>query len=603
MPELQPVSRKPADVVLGTDLIEQHGLVARWLPIRQLNDLYRRVWEPETGHFLQNLLAEMQIQYRIDPADLARIPKSGPAVIVANHPFGILDGLILGAILPSVRPDVKLVTNYLLGEVPELDNFCLYVDPFGNSAARNRRPLKEALNWLNAGKVLAIFPAGEVSHWNPRHGKIEDPAWNDTAARLIRLSGAAAVPIHFGGRNSVSFHALGLIHPMLRTARLAHEFLKTRGKSVEVRIGTTIPAASLTNLSVAQTTRYLRWRTYWLANRGSVGWDPRFKVQWPLPLRKPPQPLASPVPAEALAAEVEKLDGECCLSEDREFAVFDAPAANIPHVLREISRLRELTFRAVGEGTGKETDLDEFDTYYRHLFVWNKTKQEVVGAYRLGDVREILKRRGPAGLYTNTLFEFDTRLFDAVGDAYELGRSFVRPEYQKQYAPLLLLWKAITGTVGRHPDHAVLFGAVSISGEYHRLSRELLVSFYGSHMRSPLAEYVRPRRSFRSSRLHGWELRQVAEMLDNADALAGTIADVESDRKDIPVLLRQYVKMGGQLLGFNVDREFSDVVDGLILVDLRHTNPALLERYMGKTAIAAFLKHHGIAAPVRKKAV
>jgi putative hemolysin len=588
------VPSKPEPVRLGGEFLEGHGIVAKFLPLRRLNDLYRKVWQPEGEHFEANLLAEMQIQYHVDAADVARIPKSGPVVAVANHPFGILDGLLLAAILPGVRRDVKLITNYMVSELPELEEFCLFVDPFGGSAARNRKPLKEALNWLANGGMLAIFPAGEVSHWSPRRVHIEDPAWNDTAARLIRLTDATALPMYFSGRNSVSFHALGLIHPALRTARLAHEFLKARGKTVNIKIGTPIPASTLTDLSSGEATRYLRCRTYLLRNRGA-GLKVHKVTQLLVP-KKAQKPIAPALPQDALIADVAGLGADRCLTEDRECAVYCASAHEIPSLIQEIGRLREVTFRAVGEGSGKELDLDLFDDYYRHLFVWNKARQELVGAYRVGDVREILNTRGLSGLYTNTLFEYDPRLFEAVGDAFELGRSFVRPEYQKQYAPLLLLWKAISRLVCDHPSHAVLFGAVSISGEYSRISREFLVGFYGSRLRSALADYVHPRRSFRTRRLRRWEIRQLDDLLNSADALADTIADVENDRKAIPVLLRQYVKVGGQLLGFNVDRDFSNVVDGLILVDLRKTNSAILERYMGKAATASFLAHHGVAA-------
>jgi putative hemolysin len=257
-----------------------------------------------------------------------------------------------------------------------------------------------------------------------------------------------------------------------------------------------------------------------------------------------------------------------------------------------LGRLRELTFRQIGEGTGKSTDLDDFDLTYHHLFVWNKVKQELVGAYRLGCVRELMADSRVDGLYTNTLFQFDPELFPHLGDALELGRSFVRPEYQREYAPLLLLWKGIGRFIATQPRHAMLFGAVSISSAYQHVSRELLVNFYGSRLRSPLAQYVRPRRPFRTHLLQAWELRQIAGALDAPDTLAEAIADIENDGKEIPILLKQYVKLGGKLLGFNVDRDFSNVVDGLILVDLRLTDRRILERYMGKSGAASFVEFH-----------
>jgi putative hemolysin len=573
---------------LQTQLFEEHTLAARLLPITRLNDLYRTVCRADGGWFGTKLLSEMQIKYQIEPADLEKIPKRGRVVVVANHPFGIVDGLILATLLPLVRSDVKIITNYLISGIPEMEDICLFVDPFGRSP-QNRKALKEALSWLCQDGMVVIFPAGEVSHWSPRTLRVEDPKWTDTASRLIRLADATALPVYFKGRNSISFQALGLIHPVLRTARLTHEFLNARGKSVEVRIGNPIPAHALAGMNATQTTEYLRRRTYLLANRGRSKTAPGLTL-----LPKVTRPVAAQGDRERLVTDVARLRSECLLSEDRDFSVLLAKADEIPAVLPEIGRLRELTFRTVGEGTGKAQDLDRFDSYYHHLFVWNKIKQEVVGAYRIGDMREILALYGPSGLYTNTLFEYDNTLFDIVGDGLELGRSFVRPEYQRQYAPLLLLWKAIGRLVCTRPQHAILFGAVSISGEYSRTSRELLVNYYGSHLRSELSQYVRPRRSFRTRRLREWEIRQLTSML-SSNVLADTIADVEKDGKEIPILLKQYVKLGGELLGFNVDRDFSSVVDGLILVDLRKTNPTILERYMGKAGAASFLAHHALA--------
>ena len=596
----QPEIAQPDSTSLRTEMLEGYGLAARVLPIRQLNNIYRRTILQDGEGFGSNVLAEMQISYKVSPSDIARIPKNGPVVVVANHPFGILDGLILATILPAVRPDIKILTNYLLSAVPALDEFCLFVDPFGHAASRNRKPLKEAVSWLNSGGMLAIFPAGEVSHLSVHRRRIEDPAWIHTASRLIHMTDAPALPIYFKGKNSAAFYALGLIHPALRTARLAHEFLRARGRMVEVNIGNAVPAAAMANLTVEQTTEYLRWRTYLLARRGQADKESHIRR---LPRRffpvKTQKPIAPEVGPHALACDVAKLRPECCLSADREFSVWLAGAKELPNVLPEIGRLRELTFREVGEGTGKASDLDQFDSYYQHLFVWNKTRQELVGAYRIGRMREILAQRGSAGLYTNTLFQYDPRLFAAVGDALELGRSFVRPEYQRQYAPLFLLWKGIGQFVARNPQHAQLFGAVSISSRYSRLSRELLVSFYGSHLRSELADYVRPRRSFRLRCLRDWELRHFSGLLSTSDTLSKTIADLERDGKEIPILLKQYVKVGGQLLGFNVDRNFSNVVDGLILVDLRKTTRAILERYLGDAGAESFVAYHNHQAEER----
>ena len=254
-----------------------------------------------------------------------------------------------------------------------------------------------------------------------------------------------------------------------------------------------------------------------------------------------------------------------------------------------------MTFRGAGEGTGKSRDLDSFDDYYSHVLLWNRAKRELVGAYRAGNTAEILRERGIAGLYTSTLFRYDPRIFEKLGPALELGRSFVRPEYQRQYAPLLLLWKGIAQLVATRPQTPVLFGAVSVSNDYNESSREMIYRFFEERMRADdLAGLVEPRHPFRSNPLRRWDCRSLCRALRDLDELSQPIADVEADGKGLPILLRQYSKIGGKMIGFNVDRKFSNVLDGLVVVDLRQTEPAVLERYMGRDAARAFREFHGL---------
>jgi putative hemolysin len=255
--------------------------------------------------------------------------------------------------------------------------------------------------------------------------------------------------------------------------------------------------------------------------------------------------------------------------------------------------LREATFRQVGEGTRKPIDLDRFDDYYWHLFVWNREAGQVAGAYRLGPSDEILARFGPKGFYTSQLFQWKRSFLDRIIPALELGRSFVRPEYQKTYAPLLLLWKGIGQYLLRTPQYKLLFGPVSISNGYTTASRQLMVKFLSAYRQSPeLTPLVRARNPFRQRASQ--PSAKLADELIGAtvwgiEELSALIADVETDRKGVPVLLKQYLKLGGELVAFNIDRRFSDALDGLIVVDLRKTDARVLERYMGKAGAAQFL--------------
>jgi len=571
------------------------ALAGRLIPMAEVRELYERVRSAPEGFRLETLLQQMDVELQLQPADLERIPAKGPLVAVANHPFGVLDGAALGVLLSRVRPDVRVMTNSLLEGIPELAEHCFFVDPFrtASSVERNLRALKQAIEWLQQGGALAVFPAGEVSQLNVGKAQVADPVWNTVAARLIRKTGADALPVYFCGRNSLTFQLLGLIHPRLRTLVLMQEFLQQRGKKVEVRVGSSIPSdliASIENDHDA--TEYLRLRTYLLSYRGKKEISIPTKVRAVLP-RKAQEPIVSAIPPSLVLSDIQSLPPERLLAETNEFAVYAARASEMPHLLEELGRLREVTFRAAGEGTGKRTDIDEFDAYYWHLLLWNKEQQELVGAYRAGNTDEIIRAHGIKGLYTNSVFRYDARLFLKIGSALELGRSFIRTEYQKQYAPLLMLWKGIARFVATHPETPVLFGAVSISNEYSSLSREMIVRYFESREDGhEFADLIHPRTPFRTPKLRRWDCRAFCNALHDLDELAEPISDLEEDGKGLPILIKQYAKLGGKLVGFNLDRKFSDVVDGLVIVDLRQTDPGVLERYMGKEGYATFRRFH-----------
>ena len=295
------------------------------------------------------------------------------------------------------------------------------------------------------------------------------------------------------------------------------------------------------------------------------------------------------VPRMALQAEIEALPSSQRLADSGPLHVYYARAAQIRWGLQEIGRLRELTFRSVGEGTGRSADVDDFDADYLHLFVWDARTHAIAGAYRLGLADDIVARRGLRGLYTHSLFTYPRRLLDALNPAIELGRSFVRAEYQRSFAPLLLLWSGIGRFVEHAPRYAVLFGPVSISGRYTPASRRLIVDYLWRHRgERRLARHVRPRRPFRD--------RARASTCEppptTIDQLSRAVARLEPDGKSIPVLLRHYLRLGARVLGFSVDPDFADALDALMVVDLREIEPALLARYMGGSGSAAFRTYH-----------
>jgi len=303
--------------------------------------------------------------------------------------------------------------------------------------------------------------------------------------------------------------------------------------------------------------------------------------------------VAPAIPHALLKAEIECLPAEQRLVASGNFTVQYARAAQIPWCLQEIGRLRELTFRTVGEGTNKASDVDLFDAYYLHLFLWDSQAEMIVGAYRMGLADEILARYGKRGLYTQSLFKYGPRLLETLNPAIELGRSFVRGEYQRSYSPLVLLWRGIGRFVLRSPQYAVLFGPVSISNSYAPVSRRLMVEYLRTNnSETGLARHVKPRHPFRAQRSTAWDEVEFANLKD-IEQLSRVIARIEHDNKGVPILLKQYLKLGGRLLGFNADDQFSDALDGLIMVDLRASEPRVLARYMGEEGAVAFLAHHG----------
>jgi len=360
--------------------------------------------------------------------------------------------------------------------------------------------------------------------------------------------------------------------------------LNKRGKSVEIRIGGAIDPGRIEAIpDDGEATRYLRLRVELLARRGGSA-EQKHSNKFP---------VAAGIPVQSLAREIAALPASCQLEETREFVVYLAEAPLIPLALREIGRLREVTFRAAGEGTGAEVDLDRFDAHYLHLFLWNKEKREIAGAYRLGNVPALVARFGLKGLYTESLFRFNARFVRQLGPSLELGRSFIRPEYQRQFAPLLLLWKGIGAWVARHPEYSMLIGAVSVSNQYSPASRELIARYF--EKQSASEEWrgaVRARRPLRGNLVQKWETTALCSLLPDMEDLSAPIADLEPDGKGVPILVRQYVKLGGKLLAFSVDPRFGNTLDGFVMVDLTRTSPEILARYMGKRQARDFFAWH-----------
>jgi putative hemolysin len=565
-----------------------HGL--EWVTgLKRCQQLYSGLAADSTEEFSGQVLETLDVDYQIDEKDLAKIPRSGSCILIANHPFGGIDGIVLMNLISRVRSDYKVMGNGLLARIPQLRDKLIQVDPFGgtDAARRNVSPLRAALKALNQGELLIMFPGGEVSTWHNLTPQVVDPEWSTTLPRLVRMSKSAVLPIYFRGNNGCAFHLAGKVHPRLRTLLLPRMMLKQRGKRLQLGVGQLLPAKKLLALDDGKMLETLRMRTYALAGR----WKKKKEKKAEKVKVVNEQPLAAPSAREILVKELEQLPPAQRLVVSGTFSVYYACAGQIPNVLDEIGRLREETFRGVGEGTGKERDLDCFDQHYLHLMLWDAEQQQLVGAYRIGLVDRILVKQGIAGLYSSTLFKYRPQLFRNMANALELGRSFVRSEYQRSYAPLLLLWKGIGHFINTHPHYRYLFGPVSISNDYSRLSRELMTSGLTHNFQiKELAHLVTPRVpvSIKPVRISGISKTQKDLLLRDIDQLSDLVADLEPDNKGIPVLLRHYLNLGGKLLAFNLDPDFKDVIDGLLLVDMVEANQRQLQRYMGRDNLSRY---------------
>lgn len=585
---LRPRNNTPQESNVVDRLTDAAGWTRVMMPQRRLRHLYESSRDVHGKNIFESLLRALEVNSVTADRDIGWIPKTGAAIVVANHPFGMLDGLLIGALLLGVRSDVKIVANRLLASVPELSQYCIYVDAMDGKDKQsvNTQGLREAIRHLTAGGLLVLFPAGEVAHWSLRSMSISDSRWNDSAARLSQMTGSPVVPVCIHGTNSFSFHASGLIHPMLRTLQLPHELLNKRGQHVTISVGQPVKAEKLRNTGNPETaTSMLRWSTDLLALRAA----PR-RRPWRLSIPRSVKPIGRGTDPNLLAQELRSLPPEACLQQQGEFDVYELAASHAPNVVREIGRLREISFRQAGEGTGSSFDLDRFDDYYTHFVLWNRELRQIAGGYRLGNVREILPRFGISGLYTATLFRYGPSFFESIGGALELGRSFITPEYQRHYMPLLLLWKGIGVYLVRHPESPVLFGAVSISNVYSPASREVMTAFLRAQ-RAPqdLVDKVGSRVPFRRFARCALPREQNFSRTLTMSDVSERVSGLEADGKDLPILVKHYLRLGGKTLAFAVDPKFSDVLDALIMVDLRASDRALLSKYLGKSGAHAFV--------------
>lgn len=541
------------------------------LRIERINKIYDRFKHNSGIEFLDACLNELQITYNIPPNDLKNVPASGAVVFVANHPYGGLDGIILIRLIASIRPDFKVMANFVLSNIEPLKDYFLPVDPFEriNSTQKSLAGTKKTLEILKNGGAVGVFPAGEVSAFYTNRKKISDKPWNPMIGRLILKSGAKVIPIYFSGSNSLLFNLLGLIHPRLRTAWLPSELLNKKEFHVGIRIGKPISNEELQEFKdVNQLMRFLRAKTYALGSSFEVK-----KNYFASPLRAKikPEAVIEPVDQQTLEEEINRIKLDSLVTTFNQYELYFCYSTAIPNTIREIGRLRELTFREVGEGTNRAIDIDEFDLCYHHLFIWDTAVKRIIGAYRIGKGADLFQKFGVKGFYVNTLFHINPRFYPILKQSIELGRSFIVKDYQQKVFVLYLLWRGILTFLRNNPEYRYLIGPVSISNNFLKVSKSILVHFIKKHYwDAEMASMVKERKPFKV------KLSSIdAEILlgRNHDSSFKCIDDIISELEPqsfkAPILLKKYLKQNARIIAFNIDPKFNNALDGFIVMDFR----------------------------------
>jgi putative hemolysin len=476
-----------------------------------------------------------------------------------------------------------------------------FVDPFQRDEAKraNVSGLRDCLRHLKGGGLLGVFPGNRVSHWQWSRWEVADNDWVPNIAQLIRRAGASVVPIFIEGGNSLLFNIAGMINPLLRTALLPRELVNRARDPEPVRltIGNAIPFPRLKKFEKDEDLMgFLRVATYVLGNRPQ---------SVPAPLlaeakqTQAAEPIAEKLAPELLEQDITALPAACLMLAQGEFEAYIATFDQLPHIMQEIGRGREVSFRLAGGGTKKAIDLAPQDEHYHHLFLWHKKDRAVVGSYRLGLTDLIIPKHGTKGIVCTGLFDLKPEFLKELDPGIETGRSYVLPEYQRNYNSLLMLWGGVLAFVGKNPKYRVVFGSVGISqgDEYAPASRTLIVNFMQQQHSHPLGEHVESLSPFQGVKITGVKRKEIKNLVQRVEDVSALITGIEQDGKGVPILIKHYLRLNAKLLDFGVWKNHSNAVVSFIMVDLTTSDPKFLRRYMGAEGYENFMKHHGVAPP------
>lgn len=540
------------------------SVIMALIGLNRVNKAYSRVSQYKGREFTAAILRDFNVSFDLNEKEMEYIPQEGPFIVVANHPYGGIDGILLMHIFSSVRPDIKTISNFILSHIPNINDFFFPVNPFTDrpELSGSFSGLRSAVEFLQKGGGLVLFPAGEVS---TTYGTsvIRDKEWNPSVIKLIKSANVPVVPVYFHGQNSRFFHWIGKIHPMLRTARLPGELLNKRNKCFKLCIGRPVTQSELSEQKDIQSLgMLLRSRTY--ALEANIV-EKRYKKEE----RKDLEPIALPKNRRAMQKEINALGPDKHLFTNGHYSCYITDSKSIPLMMHELGRRREEAFRAVGEGTGRPLDLDEYDHYYKHLILWDRQKTRLVGAYRLGFGNEIMKYKGVKGFYTRSLFNYEKQFHPILSKSIELGRSFVVLDYQKEALPLVLLIKGLFYSVLNHPEIKYLLGPVSISSWYPKFYRSLMVHYIKEyHSAGDLEKYVIPSNPFFPDYLKTSVDHLLSNKMDSLEKFDRFLLRLSNNEYRLPTLVKKYLKINCKIVTFNVDPDFNYCVDGLVLLDL-----------------------------------
>ncbi len=567
------VTSKEISQVIGLEKFGFLGTFVGWsllrvLRISTINKIYENNKHKTDLEFLNGVLDDCNIKFEIPQEDLKRVPKEGAFITVSNHPLGGIDGVLLLKLLIEKRADYKIIANFLLHRIEPLKPYVMPVNPFETrkDVKSSVAGIKGALLHLREGKPLGIFPAGEVSTYKDGKLKVDKP-WEEGAVRLIQKANVPVIPIYFHAKNSRLFYFLSKISDTLRTAKLPSEVISQEGRIIKVRIGKPISVADQNEYKeLSAFSEFIRKKTYMLANP----FEKKTKIlsTEKIKIKKPAKKITAQRNPNLFVKEIAALrEKEVRLLETKNYEVFFASAKDIPNLLHEIGRLREITFREVGEGTNKEIDLDKFDKYYHHLLLWDREANCLAGAYRMGLGKEIYKKYGINGFYIQTLFRIEPELYQMMENTIEMGRAFIIGEYQQKPMPLFLLWKGIVHVTLRYPEYKYLMGGVSISNQFSDFSKSLMIEFMKSHYYDPyVAQYIYPKKEYKVKLKDGDKDFVFDATKADMQKFDKIIDEIEPGALRIPVLIKKYVKQNARLVAFNVDPKFNNAVDGLMYI-------------------------------------